>query len=275
MPGKLRFALVYSRDFESFLLLTYLAVLYLNVEGKGSIELTKPTYLPSNLCDVKVALTGRSRTKIVTISRDIRVNQTCESGQLAFCFHSWCYSVLKSVLEWESEECLVPVIYRLARALAPVLSIWEDIQERCYYLDSTSILRMLAGHEKQPLLMSRLPSELRSYIWGYTGLMALYSTSLLVSVETSHLVDYLRSPPSCGLTPYQGPSLSANMVSVFGTEYIQDLVEDRDFKGNRGAIGDATSLKYVISFGGLCAIQFLGIDWESEWIGKIPSTDSI
>ena len=95
MPGNLWFAPVYSGDLESPILLTDLAVLSLDVEGEDTIELTKSTYLPSNHCDVDVALIGRSRTKVVTISRELRVNQTCESDRLAFCFHSWCYSVLK------------------------------------------------------------------------------------------------------------------------------------------------------------------------------------
>lgn len=119
MPGNLWFAPVYSRDLELPILLTDLAVLSLNVEGEDTIELTKPTYLPSNQCDVNVALIGRLLTKVVIISRELRVNQTCESDRLAFCFHSWCYSVLKWVLKWGVEDSCIPVIYRLARALAP------------------------------------------------------------------------------------------------------------------------------------------------------------
>jgi hypothetical protein len=268
-PGNLWFALVYSGDFDLLMLLTILAVLHLNVEGEGGINLTKPTYLPSNKGDVTVALTGRPRTQTVTISRELRVNQTCRTDQLAFCFHSWCYAVLT----WELKGCSVPVIYRLARALAPDPSIWEDIQERRHNLDSASRLRMLACHGEQPLFMSRLPTELRTYIWRYTGLMTPYSAFILVKGETSRLVGHLRSPPSRGIMLQQGSCLSANMVSVFGTEYIQDLIMDGDSKENRGSIGDTTGVKYITSLGGLCAIQFLGIDWESDWIGKIPSVD--
>ncbi|PVH70805.1 hypothetical protein DL98DRAFT_377133, partial [Cadophora sp. DSE1049] len=75
----------------------------------------------------------------------------------------------------------------------------------------------------QPLLMSRLPPELRTYIWRYTGLMTPYSAFVLVRVETSRLVGHLRSPPTRGLRQYQGPFLFASMVSIFGTEYIQGL----------------------------------------------------
>jgi len=248
------------------------AVLSLDVEGEDTIELTKSTYLPSNHCDVDVALIGRSRTKVVTISRELRVNQTCESDRLAFCFHSWCYSVLKWDLKWEAEDCFVPVIYKLARALAPDPSMWEDIQERRLYLD-TARVRMLACYEKQPLLMSRLPTEIRTYIWRYTGVLTPYSAFVLVRTETSRLVRHLRAPLTRGLSQYQGPFLSASMVSVFGTEYIQGLMEDGESEGNRCSIGNATRLKYVISVGGLCAIQFLGVDWEGDWIGKIPTVD--
>jgi hypothetical protein len=191
---------------------------------------------------------------------------------MAFCFHSWCYSVLKEVLKWESEECFIPVIYKLARALAPNPSIWEDIQERRHVFDSKTRLRILSCHKEQPLFMSRLPTELKTYIWGYTGLKTPYSAFLLVKVETSRLVAHLRYPPGRRLIPYQGPSLSANMVSVFGMEYIQDFRKDGDSGWSHG---DATGLKYITSFGGLCAIQFFGIDWESDWIGKVPSVDCV
>ncbi|KAH6692790.1 hypothetical protein BKA61DRAFT_281285 [Leptodontidium sp. MPI-SDFR-AT-0119] len=134
---------------------------------------------------------------------------------------------------------------------------------------------MVACHEEQPIFLSRLPAELRIYIWGYTGLMTPYSAFLLVRGETSRLVGHLRSPPSRGIILHQRPYLSANMVSVFGTEYIQDLIVDGDSEGNRWSIRDATGLKYITSLGGLCAIQFLGIDWESDWIGKIPSVDCV
>ncbi|KAH9204759.1 hypothetical protein DL95DRAFT_529136 [Leptodontidium sp. 2 PMI_412] len=245
------------------------AVVYLNIEGEASIELTKPTCLPSNLCDVNVALTGRPRTKIVTISRKLEVDRTCESDRLAFCFHSWCYAVLT----WELKGCSVPVIYRLARALAPDPSIWEDIQERRHNSDSASRLKMLACYGEQPLFLSRLPTELRTYIWRYTGLMTPYSAFLLVKGETSRLAGHLRSPPSRGIMLQRGSYLSANMVSVFGTEYIQDLIMGGDSKENCRPNSDTTGVKYIISLGGLCAIQFLSIDWESDWIGKIPSVD--
>lgn len=113
---------------------------------------------------------------------------------------------------------------------------------------------MLACHEEQPLLMSRLPTEIRTYIWCYTGLMTPYSAFVLVKIETSRLVRHLRSPLTRGLSQYQGPFLSASMVSVFGIKYIQGLMEDGESQVNRCSMGNATRLKYVISVRGLCAI---------------------
>jgi hypothetical protein len=65
------------------------------------------------------------------------------------------------------------------------------------------------------------------------------------------------------------------MISVFGTEYIQGLVMERDFQGSLGPFPDTIGLKYITSLGSTCAIQLLGIDWESDWIGKIPNADYI
>ncbi|KAH6716271.1 hypothetical protein BKA61DRAFT_515826, partial [Leptodontidium sp. MPI-SDFR-AT-0119] len=103
--------------------------------------------------------------------------------------------------------------------------------------------------------------------------MTPYSAFLLVKGEISRLAGHLRSPPSRGIMLQRGSYLSANMVSVFGTEYIQDLIMGGDSKENCRPNSDTTGVKYIISLGGLCAIQFLSIDWESDWIGKIPSVD--
>ena len=260
-------------DLKSILLLTDLTVLHLGIEGDGGIELTRPTYLPSNQSNVNVALSNRPRAKVVILSRALRVDQTCNCDDVAFCFHSWCYSVLKWVLKWEEEDRFIPVLYRLARALAPDPSLWEDISEGRRYLDSASRLNILACHEEQPLLMSRLPLELRTDIWSHTGMTTPYSAFLIVRVETSRLVSHLRPNSNRGLIQYRGPFLSTKMVSVFGTKYIQDLVEDRQPEGDQCSIRNATRVKYATSTGGLCAFQLLGIDWKSDWIGKIPSMD--
>jgi hypothetical protein len=65
------------------------------------------------------------------------------------------------------------------------------------------------------------------------------------------------------------------MISVFDTEYIQGLVMDRGLEGNHRSFGDTTKVKYITSLGGVCAIQLLSIDGESNWIGKIPNAHCI
>jgi hypothetical protein len=52
----------------------------------------------------------------------------------------------------------------------------------------------------------------------------------------------------------------AKMIIVFGTEYIQDLVIDKDHKGTSKVLRDVTGLKFVLSLSGICAIKVVGIN---------------
>jgi hypothetical protein len=124
-------------------------------------------------------------------------------------------------------------------------------------------------------LMLRLPAELRNYIWQYTGLLTRYSASILVAGESSRLARKLHYHSDRYITIRRGSRLSAKMVSVFGTEYIQDLIMEQDCEGSNNIIGAITDVKYVSSLGGICAIRIGGIDWETDWIGKIPSTGCV
>jgi len=246
-------------------------VLCLDANCEGSIELTEPARLPDIDDDIDVALTARLRIQTITISRDPRVNQKGRTDRLAFCFHDWCYSILI----WKLKGCPTSVIYKLARTLTPDSSIWENILERRHYLDSASRLQMLASHESQPLFISRLPVELRTYIWQYIGLMTPYSAFILVADKVSPLAHYLRYPLSRDIILERGSHLSAKMISIFGTEYIQELVMDRDLEDNPGSFGHTTEVKYITSLSGICAIQLLSANGESDWIGKIPNAHCI
>ncbi|PSS18866.1 hypothetical protein M430DRAFT_19454 [Amorphotheca resinae ATCC 22711] len=245
------------------------AALCLDANGDDSIEITEVACLPDIDDDIDVPLTGRLRPQTVTISRDPRINQKTRNQQTAFCFHDWCYSILI----WKLNGCPRSVIYKLARTLTADPSIWENICERRLDLDSVSRLQMLASSQSQPLFLSRLPAELRTYIWRYIGLMTPYSAFILVADETSRLAHHLHCPSSRRLILERGSHLSTKMISVFGTEYVQDFVIDRDCEGNPNPLEDTTGVKYVTSLGGICAIQLLGYNWESGWIGKIPRTD--
>lgn len=120
-------------------------------------------------------------------------------------------------------------------------------------------------------MLSSLPLELRINIWQYTGLQSIYGASL-VGNETSRLACNLRHPLRCHIALKRGSRISAEMISVFGTEYIQVLNIDND-KGN--ILGDITEVTYVSSLGGICAIRLHGSGWRSDWIGKIPATTCI
>jgi hypothetical protein len=105
----------------------------------------------------------------------------------------------------------------------------------------------------------------------YIGLTTPFSVYILATREASRLARHLRSPSSREIVLKRESPLSAKMISIFGTEYIQDLVIDRDLEGNPQSFGDTTGLRYITSLGGICAIQRLSINGESDWIGKIPN----
>ncbi|KUJ07345.1 uncharacterized protein LY89DRAFT_537957, partial [Mollisia scopiformis] len=75
----------------------------------------------------------------------------------------------------------------------------------------------------QPTCLSRLPIELRTYIWRYVGLTTPFSAFIIVITETSRLARHLCPPLSRDVILQRGSRLSAKMVSVFGTQYIQNL----------------------------------------------------
>jgi hypothetical protein len=108
--------------------------------------------------------------------------------------------------------------------------------------------------------MSRLPAEVRVRIWEYVGLRTPYSVFILVGGELPHLARHVKSRPTRDLALEQGCLLSAKMIMVFGTEYIQDLVIDKDHKGTSMVLGDVIGLKFVLSLGGICAIKVVGIN---------------
>lgn len=159
------------------------------------IELTEPTCLPNIDCDVNVPLTGHPRAQTTTLSRDLRVCQERRIDQLAFCFHDWCYSTLTFGLK----DCRKLVIYNLARTLTPDSSIWENVCEQPHDPQLAVKHRLLVDNPSQPLFMSKIPAELRTYIWRYTGFMTLYSASSIVMGETLRLARHLYCSLSCDI----------------------------------------------------------------------------
>ncbi|KAL3417178.1 hypothetical protein PVAG01_11178 [Phlyctema vagabunda] len=234
-----------------------------DVNREESIELTNVFQLPNVNDDLEVPLPEHLRT--VTISRDQRSRQPGVE-RTAFCFHEWCYLFLTRRLA----VCSRSVIFRLARALTPDPTVWEEVCERYRDLDSIGVVQVQAGSNSS--LLSSLPLELRIHIWQYTRLKSRYG-AFLMGNETSRLARSLRHPLHCQLALKRGSRISAEMISVFGTDYIQVLNIDCDCKGN--ILGDTTEVTYVSSLGGICAIRLYGADWRSDWIGKIPITSCI
>jgi hypothetical protein len=103
------------------------------------------------------------------------------------------------------------------------------------------------------------------------GILTPYSAFLLVAGETSRLARHLHYPTS-RVVIKPGSYLSAKMVTVFGTEYIQDLTSGEEFPVSSKVSGAILGLRFVTGLSGICAVKAIGCDWETNWIGKIPRT---
>jgi len=60
------------------------------------------------------------------------------------------------------------------------------------------------------------------------------------------------------------------MISIFGTEYIQELENRNASERDSGIHGAVAEVKFATSFYGVCAIKILGVGWDTSWLGKIP-----
>ena len=164
-------------------------------------------------------------------------------------------------------------MYKLVRTLVPTSSTWQNIGEAGYQLD---LIGTLVAHADRPsfepqlLLMSRLPIEVRVRIWEHVGLSTPYSAFILVTGETFRLARYIGSRQAHDLALERGCHLLAKTIMVFGTEYIQHLGYDKDLSVTSRVLGDVTGLRFVVGLGGICALKLLGVDWETNWLGKVP-----
>jgi hypothetical protein len=252
-------------------------VLRLDPNDKDSIEITDVASLPRIHNDIDVGLPERPQPETVTICRRQLVDVGESTDSLAFCFHDWCYSILIWKLRRFSKSIIKSVIYKLGRSLLPSSSLWRNIPEARYQLDPTNALQILVAYadryplELQPDFMPRLPAEVRARIWELVGLSTPASTFIIVAGEISRLIPYIKCRPTYDLALEQGCCLSTEMIMVFGTEYIRALVIDKDHKGTSKIFGEVKGLKVVSSLGGICAIKVVGICWETDWLGKVPS----
>ena len=246
----------------------------LDSNSKTEIELTDVSTLNWEDKEFIVSLTGHAPTQKVAIER-FR-DREIPIDNVAFCFHAWCYSTLI----WRLSHCTKLNLYKLVQSMEKS-PFWHHIVEENGKLNSEFSLQALLANpycttpNLQPLFLSRLPPELRSYIWGYIPSMTAYGSFLLVAGETSRLARDLRGSTDWILGFDEGSHLSAKMITVFGTEYIQHLSEesdDREPESSLKILGVVTGLKFITGFNGVCALKLLCHEWESDWLGKIPTT---
>jgi hypothetical protein len=230
--------------------------------NEESIELTQVFSLPDIDHEVSVPLTP---LQAITIERDPPASRR-RTDPPAFCFHDWCYEVLQS----RTNECHKSVIFKLARTLILDPTTWVSVCEQRQDFDSVSILERVARIDKL-LSIPKLPAELERIIWQYSGLSTPYAAAVIVAHEPARLARHLRCSSSRYKVLERGSRISAQMISIFGTEYIQDLNVNRDSEGH--LVGDITEVKFTSSLVGICAVQLLGVNWKTDWIGKIPSAD--
>jgi hypothetical protein len=174
-----------------------------------------------------------------------------------------------------SRKSFPSIVYTLARALTPDFLPWKHIRQQRHDHDSKNRLLMLVEYGTQPLLMSRLPLEIRMTIWRYVGLLSPFSALVLVSNGPARLATQSRDPCYGEVSLDQWFALSANMISVLGTEYIQEIVTTPRLENSSESRGAVTAIQYALGLGGICAIRLLGVNWKGDWIGKLPRADSV
>ncbi|RDL39087.1 uncharacterized protein BP5553_03427 [Venustampulla echinocandica] len=174
------------------------------------------------------------------------------------------------------------MVYKLVRSLMPHPLIWENICEDVagheYHLDRVGTVKTLAAHFTSFIAALQLPAslelplEITSCICEYLGELTPYSAFVIIAGEASRLVTNLHSPSSREIVLERGYYLAAKTITIFEREYIQDLVCSEYSEENCQAIGIIQEVKFVTSLGGICAVKLIGSEWETDWIGKFPST---
>ncbi|KAF7898448.1 hypothetical protein EAF00_004894 [Botryotinia globosa] len=118
----------------------------------------------------------------------------------AFCFHDWCYSILR----WRLGNYSDSTLHKVCKSLS-ISPAWENIaeSESCLY-DQAVRSNLLSdmtelGPKYQPLFLSKLPLELRALIWGYVGPSSAHGSFMIVAGETSRLFYQMHRPAQLSL----------------------------------------------------------------------------
>ena len=254
------------------------AALCLDPNDENTIEITGFASL-SNVQDhiqdhIHVPLTGLQRNPSITITRYQQNFRRRLADPTAFCFHNWCYEILRR----RARSCTKSEIYKLARTLSLDSVAWEN-GYRDYCQSGSISIQTLANLADNSLVtfhllpkLLKLPVELRNSIWECISIKSAFSASILVAEETSRLARFLRSPGFRSVSLRRGSHVSLTMITVFGTTYIQDLDNGKNSKAIPGVV---THVSFAMALGGICAIKLFGSDWEIGWLGKISNTGCI
>lgn len=119
--------------------------------------------------------------------------------------------------------------------------------------------------------MLKAPPEILSYIWEYVGCLSPYSAFILVASEASRLVGHIQPPRNLEVVLKRGSHIYAKKITVFGVEYLQDLICGEGSELTSQVLGTVTKVRFAASLGGICAIKLIGCEGETDWISKIPN----
>jgi hypothetical protein len=237
-------------------------------DNVGPIKLTSLAVFSAKEYQNEVTLVGDGQNRAIIIIHSRKRALEMGINQIAFCFHDWCYSVLK----WKVPNCTESEIYKLARSISRSPRKWElghRDRDILGFINNPA-LNWLANNSSPflfPSSMARLPTELRVDIWEYIGLNTASNAFTRVADGTSTLVSSLKCAKTRKIFLKRGAHLSLRMISVFGTDYIQDLENEPCSTIIPGVVA---RLEFAMSLGGICAIKLLGSDWDTGWLGKIP-----
>ncbi|KAJ8067102.1 hypothetical protein OCU04_004477 [Sclerotinia nivalis] len=243
------------------------AVVQLDKDEGESIAVTDVVELKRN--PTKATLIGWPSSSHISIKPDPMLDDPID--QLASCFHDWCYSIFT----WEFGHDNLELLYQMGTSLQPA-SAWQMPAEMKGPLyPQVNCDNLLSGVDSktamfQPLQIAKLPPEIRCRIWNFVGPTSAYSAFMILIGETSTLARQMRAPAVRELAIKPGYYLEPSIINMYGTQYIQALVTQKDSSLGVKVVGTVTKIQVVSSVHGVCSIRLLGRNWESKWLGTIP-----
>ncbi|KAI9641939.1 hypothetical protein NHQ30_009808 [Ciborinia camelliae] len=223
---------------------------------------------------VNVSLVGRPKSRKIIL--DIRPDLDADIDTFAYCFHDWCYSIFR----WKTKHSSAKFLYQMARNLR-ISTAWANPAEwngPLYpQIDCDNLLSTIEDTSArfQPLLISKLPLELRSQIWSYVGSNAAYSAFMLVTGETTRWTQHISQPTTQEFSIEPDYYIIASSINIYGTKYIRGLTRHATSSTGIRISQRVTDIDIVSSVHGICSIRFSGSGWTSRWLGVIPTTSRV